>query len=291
MDNTLDLISKLKEELPSLNKAMRKVAQMVLDDFNFVLKASNAQMAEKADVSEATIVRFCRQIGCDGLPDFKLKMAQSIAVGERYLIPSNRDYSDQDVSQRVLHGALEALTLVGQQLDTEAVNQAANALVNADKVLVAGSGGGSTINAQDLQFRLFRMNINIVNYPDSLLQGMVAATLKERDVLILFSASGLNREMIALVEQAKSYNTHTIAITRSGSKLAGLVDTALEIDIPEHDDIFRPTASRYAMMGVGDILSTAVGYMKGDEVTDDLRRIKFFLVNNREEDGSNPLGD
>jgi DNA-binding MurR/RpiR family transcriptional regulator len=291
MSNPFDLMAAIKQAMPELKRAERSVAELVLSDYNFILESSNAKIALQAEVSEPTVTRFCRRMGCDGLPDFKLKLAQSTAVGERFIQIREKDYKNQNVVERVVNGAHEAVSEVAENISLEAVEKAASAICAARRVLAIGSGGGSTIIAEDMQYRLFRLDVNVLSYPDSLMQKMVVATLKEQDVIVLFSASGLNKDLLTIAEMAKVYDVKTIAITRKHSKLAMLSDIAIEVNVPEHEDIFRPTTSRYAMMVVNDIVSTSVGYMKGDSVIDDLRRIKFFLVTNRDEDDSQPLGD
>src|ERR1700730_335217 len=73
-----DIISLVKDSYAELRPAERRVADVVLDDVKSALDASNAAIAERAGVSEPTGTRFCRAIGCEGVRDFKLKLAQSL---------------------------------------------------------------------------------------------------------------------------------------------------------------------------------------------------------------------
>ncbi|TIS76820.1 MAG: RpiR family transcriptional regulator, partial [Mesorhizobium sp.] len=80
-----DIISLVKDSYGELRPAERRVADVVLDDVRFAVDASNAVLAQRAQVSEPTVTRFCRAIGCEGVRDFKLKLAQSLVVGALYL--------------------------------------------------------------------------------------------------------------------------------------------------------------------------------------------------------------
>ena len=82
-----DILSIIKDSYDELRPAERRVADVVLADVTFAVDASNAEIAQRADVSEPTVTRFCRAIGCDGVRDFKLKLAQSVVVGRLYLAP------------------------------------------------------------------------------------------------------------------------------------------------------------------------------------------------------------
>ena len=70
-----DILSQIKDSYGELRPAERRVADVVLADVTFSVDASNAEIARRADVSEPTVTRFCRAIGCDGVRDFKLKLA------------------------------------------------------------------------------------------------------------------------------------------------------------------------------------------------------------------------
>ena len=83
-----DILSQIKDSYGELRPAERRVADVVLADVTFSVDASNAEIAKRADVSEPTVTRFCRAIGCDGVRDFKLKLAQSVVVGRLYLAPA-----------------------------------------------------------------------------------------------------------------------------------------------------------------------------------------------------------
>src|SRR5438105_12006743 len=76
--NVLEVISSLRGQL---RKSDQKVANLVLQNPTFVLNATLAKTAKRAGVSEPTVIRFCEAIGCDGFQDFKLRLAQSIALG------------------------------------------------------------------------------------------------------------------------------------------------------------------------------------------------------------------
>ncbi|RVA67131.1 MurR/RpiR family transcriptional regulator, partial [Mesorhizobium sp. M7A.F.Ca.CA.001.11.2.1] len=73
-----DIISLVKDSYSELRPAERRVADVVLDDVKYAVDASNAALAQRAGVSEPTVTRFCRAIGCEGVRDFKLKLAQSL---------------------------------------------------------------------------------------------------------------------------------------------------------------------------------------------------------------------
>lgn len=291
-----DIISRLKEARADLRPAERRVADAVLGDVEFAVRASNAELAQRAGVSEPTVTRFCRTIGCNGVRDFKLRLAQSLVVGAAYFQQPPR-IADSDSGAvlpywtSVLHQAHEAINEVDRQLDPQQVRAAVEMLATARRVMVFGVGGGSTSIAQDAQYRLFRYGISVTAYSDAQLMRMVASTLGADDVVIAISATGRSTEVVDAAQLARQYHARVIAITQPGSPLAGAADTVLGITIPEIPDVLKPTASRYAFLVVVDLLATGVAYRLGRDAQETLRRIKYHLVKLRDGDVLEPLGD
>jgi len=56
---------------PGLTKKQKGVARFVLDNDHFLAFASAAELAQKVNVSTATVVRFCQALGYEGYPPCK----------------------------------------------------------------------------------------------------------------------------------------------------------------------------------------------------------------------------
>ncbi len=288
-----DLISRLRELQPDLKPAEGRVAEVVLRDPEFAVHASNATLARRAHVSEPTVTRFCRSLGCDGVRDFKLRLAQSLVVGAIYFHdrPKNGTGTAIPFRNKVFDDARNAIGLAEMQLDDKGILAAVDFIVNAKRVLVFGVGGGSTTLAQETQYRLFRYGISVTSYCDTYLMRMVVSTLGPEDAAIFVSATGRTVEMVDSASIARQYHARTIAITRSNTALANAVDVPLTMEIPESADVMKPTASRFAFLVVMDLLATAVGYRLGETAQETLRRVKFNLLNIRKGEVLEPLGD
>ena len=80
----MNLLHHIAQSLSLLRKSEVKVANYVLHDPAAVMHISMADLAAEVGVSEPTIVRFCRAVGCQGFQDLKLKLAQSLAAGATF---------------------------------------------------------------------------------------------------------------------------------------------------------------------------------------------------------------
>ena len=290
-----DILSQIKDNYAALRPAERRVADVVLADVVFSVDASNAVIARRAEVSEPTVTRFCRAIGCEGVRDFKLKLAQSVVVGQIYLNPEQPRMPADNISplwNAVFGEARNALNAVERQVSQHDVIEAAEMIASAHQVAVFGLGGSSTALAQETQFRLFRYGVVVSAYSDSYIMRMTASTLKPDDLIIAISATGRTREVVEAVEVGKHYGAKTLCITAPDTDLARMCDLALTVDVPEFPDtVMKPTASRFAFLAIIDLVSVAAGYRLGKPAMETLRRIKYNVLAHRKGKELEPLGD
>ncbi|HEY6356152.1 MAG TPA: RpiR family transcriptional regulator, partial [Burkholderiaceae bacterium] len=74
----LTRVAEIRDKAPA---ARRAILDAVLADPDRVLEESFEQLAERAGSSVPTIMRTCRDLGFAGLREFKLALAQELALG------------------------------------------------------------------------------------------------------------------------------------------------------------------------------------------------------------------
>ncbi len=80
-----------------------------------------------------------------------MKLAQSLAVGQRFIL----DVPDLGRRPGIYESIISVLETNRRALDIEALKRAVSWLSDARQILALGMGGGSTICAQEIQYRLF----------------------------------------------------------------------------------------------------------------------------------------
>lgn len=290
-----DLIATIRDCYAELRPSEQAVADTVLADLKGIIAASNGEIALRAGVSEPSVTRFCRAIGCGGVRDFKLQLAQSLAVGEAFLTNDMPDpgsgTSMPPFWVSILGEAHAALYEVERQLDPEAVGRAAEALAKAKRVVCCGFGGSSIAMAQEAEMRFFRYGLSVSSCCDNELARMVAATLRPGDCLLLISATGRRSGTVEVLNIARRYGVTTMAITSPGTAVADAADIALTVKVVEYRDVLTPTSSRFAFLAILDLLATSTGYRLGASARETLRRIKFNILDEMSGTGIEPLGD
>jgi DNA-binding MurR/RpiR family transcriptional regulator len=287
----LDLVGYLQTEKDTFSRSEKRLAELILSDVEQALGASIVDLAASAAVSPPTVTRFCRRIGCDSFSEFKVRLAQSRFVGQRYLQPAGGPRAVREIAQAVVNHAQSNLYTFFDRIDVEQVERAAVLLSEARYVLAFGSGGGSSMIANEIENRLFRLGLKVTGCIDHQAQLMRAAGAPRGTVIVASSFSGNNLPLARALAIAGEYGVQRVVLARSGSQVAREADILLAMDMPEDSDILRPTSSRYAYLAMVDVLAqTTATRIEADAVAS-MRRIKHQLIVNRDSDDSQALGD
>ncbi|WP_224547244.1 MurR/RpiR family transcriptional regulator [Mesorhizobium sp. CA16] len=293
MKTPADIITRLQLISQDGTKSDRRLAGLVLSDLDFASKAAISEIAARVGVSEPTVTRFCRNLGCEGLRDFKFYLAQAIAIGGQYLSPEplSRDAREQRIASAITEAAIAAIQRASENLDMTTVMDVAARIASSGNVLCIGSGGISSMMATEMQNRLFRLGLSALAQTDGQLQRMYAAVATPETTMLAFSVSGYARSVIEAVEVAQQYGAATVAITAPDSALAKVADTVILLQSVEDGNIYKPTSSRYALLAILDMIATTVAEARGPKVLENLRRIKQSVNTLKVDDPRLPLGD
>lgn len=287
MSYTIDIISCITDRFVELTATEKRIAQFILDDVQSAAALPISEMARQTQTSQASITRFARAIGCKDVRELKVKLAQSLAVGQRFIL----DVPDLEGVQGIYETIINVLDINRRALNPESLNKAVTWLSNARQILALGMGGGSTICAQELQFRLFRLGLPIVSQSDGLLVRMMSASVSPNDIVVALSLGGFTPEVVESAAIARQYGAKIIAITPPETPLAQQAEIVLPLIVRENDYIFKPSTSRYAMLAMIDVLATELAMANKSQAKDRLRRIKLALDSHRGGVDRQPLGD
>ena len=287
MAYSIDIISCITDRFMALTATEKRIAQFILDDVAAAAEMPIAELARLTDTSQASVTRFARALGCKDVRELKMKLAQSLAIGQRFIL----DVPDLEGVQGIYESIISVLETNRRALDLAALKRAVEWISDARQVLALGMGGGSTICAQEIQYRLFRLGLPVVSQSDGLLVRMMSSAVTAKDVGIVLSLGGYTKEMIESAAIARQYGAKIVAITPPETPLAAQADIVLPLLVSENDYIFKPSASRYAMLAMVDVLATELAMANKPQAKDRLRRIKLALDDHRDGVDRLPLGD
>ncbi|NHZ39103.1 glucokinase [Massilia aquatica] len=252
------LMERVQHLQHELTPAEQRVASLVLEQPRLVLGEPIADIARLAEVSQPTVIRFCRSLGFLGLADFKLRFASSLtgAIPVRHSQVRGGD-STHDVSAKVIDNTVSAILKFRDQLDVRALDRATLLLTRAHRVEFYAMGN-SRVVALDGQHKFFRFRIPTASYGDSHLFTLAAELLKPGDVVIAISNSGRLPELLAAVDAARAAGADVIAMTGSGTPLAKKATVCLAVDHAEDSTSFLSMISRIMQLLLIDILSVGI---------------------------------
>lgn len=266
----------ISEFQSTLSPAESRVARFVLADPEAFLHKSLATIARQVGVSEPTVVRFCRSVGSNGLPDFKMKLARSLSHGAPYVHASVETGDDIRAVVRKVCSASMAAVDMRDALDLEALQQATAAIVGARRIDCYGVGG-SAVAALDAYQKFMRLGVPTQFTLDTHLQTVSAATLQPGDVALVFSHTGQIRDTVRAARVARERAATVIGITRSDTELAALCTISITVDPIEDTFVYAPMVARVAHLVVVDILATSVALALGPQISEQFKRVKESL--------------
>lgn len=290
----MSLVRHIHDQLTTFRPAERKVAEVVQAQPERIVQLSISELARQAGVSDPTVVRFCRSVGCAGFQDFKVRLAGDLGK----FGPSAASFADcgvtagdspRTVGRKVVAAATQSLAALERQIDAAQLGRAVDLLLVARRIDFYGCGA-SAIVAADAHHKFFRMNIPTHAYADSHMQAMSAATLSAGDAVVAISNKGRSRELLEATRIAQDFGATVIALTASGSPLARQVNIPIYIDLPEDTSFVTPMTSRLAHLVVIDMLAVAVAARRPN-AAGRLADIKQALRSLKLPDPAPPQGD
>ena len=139
-----DIFQTIRDTRPDLRKSEQKVADFVLAAAHEVIHMRIVDLAQEAHVSEPTVVRFCRAIGCNSFQAFKVELAQYVAQKPKFRPFSLSEHdSAQQYTAKVFDSVMETLGHVRERLDPALIEAAVTALAHAQRVELYGFGASS----------------------------------------------------------------------------------------------------------------------------------------------------
>ncbi|MCC5883157.1 MAG: MurR/RpiR family transcriptional regulator [Halomonas sp.] len=276
-----DLLQRIRQRLEELNRSERKVADVILADPARATGLSIASLAQAASVSEPTVNRFCRSFNAKGYPDFKIKLAQSLAGGTPYVSQSvEPGDAAAEYTGKIFGATIAALDEASRTLDPARIERVVDYLIQAKQIHFFGLGASGAV-AQDAQHKFFRFNLPVTAYVDVLMQRMVASACHTGDVVVVISWTGRTRELVDIARLARESGAVVLGITAPNSPLAAECTETLEVATPEDTDVYMPMTSRMIQLTLIDVLATGVTLRRGEDFLPHLKKIKDSLLETR----------
>lgn len=268
MNSANGTIALIRGRLPELNPALRRIGLHIVRSPAQAKSMTIREMAEKCEVSEATVTRFVKEFSFESFQQMKISLAEELSRRRQELPASDmREIYDHikpddslDIVMRKVHGALrETLDQTMMKLQPEIVARVVEAL-SACEYVVFFATGTSALAAENGVVRFFRVGKKCIFYRDQSIQQFASVNLDEKCVVFGISNSGRTKTTVRALQIARERGAHTVCITSfPSSPITRYADISL-ITAEQADAIDRPEAPESTTAKIGQIAVLDVLY-------------------------------
>ena len=226
------MLQRIRSGLTAMTASGRKVAETVLANPEAAMAWSIADTARMSGVSEPSVMRFCRHLGFEGYSDFRLSLAQAVALHRPppgLADPANQSDPALAALQENADRAIAAIHDLMRDIDPQALHKAVAILRSARRIELYGHGGSGFL-AHDMQHRLSYLGHAAVAYSDPALQMFAAVSLTPADCVMVFSFTGITTHAIPNLDIARNAGAKILALAPAGSPIARMADVTIAVN-------------------------------------------------------------
>ena len=205
----------------------QKIAQVILKQPEQVVNYTISKLATEAEVSDASVTRFCHNLNLTGFHDLKIQLAQN-ATESVSLQNMSRD--DASANLELIEKNKVAEIKATLENVTEAKLDRVLRLLTESRIVQVSAEGDTYPVAADAVYKFNQIGLLAIDSGGTI-ETAIAQTmnLNKKDCLLVISNSGEAAGIIKQIKVAKQKGMQVIAITnRADSPIALLADVHLK---------------------------------------------------------------
>jgi len=224
------VLAELRSASSAMSPALGRIAACVLAQPDQVLSLTVTELAEASGSSEASVIRFCRDLDFESFQAFKLALATELAGQSSKSTSEETGWSDLDaIADRAILAVRETQDLQRR----ETIDLLVGRLLKARRITAVGFGA-SAVTASYVQYKLTRLGLACTVQCDPHMAAMSVAQMTRDDVVLVVSSSGSTLDAVRVANLAKEREVFLSVLTnRVRSPLSGLADAVLVAASPE----------------------------------------------------------
>lgn len=278
MESALHTIRRLYGEM---GPGEKRIADYIMNNTQSVVTMSVSQLAENCGCGDATVVRFSRRIGFEGFQAFKIGIAGEIGSTSSVGIEIEKNDSCFDIFKKRINDISLSLQSTESILDANALETAANVIMNAKRVAVFGLGNSAAI-ALDAAHKFLRLGIDAQSCTDNHMQAIIASHLDRKSVAIGISHSGSSKDIVEALRLSKIGGATAICVTNyAASPIVDASDIALFTKAEETKHSILGLSSRIAQLTIFDAIYTYIVINSDDSAVQAIYNTEIALQNKK----------
>ncbi|MCI8319413.1 MAG: MurR/RpiR family transcriptional regulator [Lachnospiraceae bacterium] len=208
------VLETIRSEYSKLPMAERKIADFILEHPTEINDKNVSQLAKLGNVSDATVVRFCKHLGYKGFHQFAIFLANDNGkIAEERKAHEELLKSEDSVSS-IIRRYTEEIFKIRYELSSELLETCADLIRSSTFVHIIAVGNTNPL-AQYMHFKMERLGVRSTAEisPEGFLNQVNLAG--KSDVVLAISQSGSSKQVVEGVRLAKKRGIKAIAITTS----------------------------------------------------------------------------
>lgn len=262
--NRVDVLSAISNISSTFSVPEHRCASAILDAPELVSRESITEFAQRAETSQATVVRFCKKVGFTGYPNLRLALAATLGFRAGSSVSTGllefgitQDDTTNVLVEKIANSCAETIRLTAGRIDLQIIEDLIDAIRDANLVASFGSGASGLV-ASDLRLKLDRIGKPCLYWSDNHTALSSIATLSEGDLLFIISHTGETPESISVATEFQARGVKIAVITNSStSTLAHLANFTLLTHAERNIVRVGATVSRIAQLYVVDCIAVA----------------------------------
>lgn len=211
----MGILSQLENPKFRATKSDKALIEYIKTDLDNFIYKSISVIASESNVGEATITRFTKKMGFSGFQDFKVTLAKELSVKKNTSAISSHVHKDEGVietANKLLKSTIDILEGTTEKINSNTINLCKNLIMNSKRIYFVGIGYSGVV-ATDINYKFMRIGFNSTPITDSHTMVIMSSIMNSDDAIIAVSHSGVTKEIVKTVQQAKENGVKIITLT------------------------------------------------------------------------------
>jgi DNA-binding MurR/RpiR family transcriptional regulator len=224
-EKVIDFSQLISDTYGRLTKSEKRIADYLRKNQEEAAFLAAGEIADRLELSEATMVRFARTLGFDSYPAMRLVLQENFRrrVTHSARLRSRLDDLREggDIFEKITVSEIDYLTQALLTVDRDALNQAVALLTKCEHLYVFGTGPSVSL-VHLLNLRLTRFGKHVIPITVTGREAVEPLLLiTERDALFAISFFDLNPTLQVVMEQANDKRCPIILLTDTLGSIIG----------------------------------------------------------------------
>ena len=154
-----DISQRIKNSYSTLSKGQKKIANLILHDYDKAAYLTASRLGHLVGVSESTVVRFAGELGYEGYSEFQHAVQELVRIkltpNQRIEITKQR-IGRADILESVMESDIGKIRYTLDNLNREAFTTSVDSILSAKKIYVTGARSTEPLA------RMFSYNLSLI---------------------------------------------------------------------------------------------------------------------------------